>query len=143
MSKKQKMRYCGCKLRRLNISGVWNEKPKKKGRGLLKSSAGKKRPHGEERWKSAEWKRRNVGGTKKKENGKKRRRTEQEKRQKLRLRSRCRDKGKISQGHNFKANISASTKRSSYRSVRCLAWLVEKIQSARQNEIASKNSRDS
>lgn len=46
VSKKQRMRDYDYRLRRLSRSGVWNEKPKKKGRGLLKSSVGKKRRHG-------------------------------------------------------------------------------------------------
>ena len=86
MNQKQKRRNCGYRLRRLSISGGWNEKPKKRGRGLLKSSAGKKRRHENEKQKSAGWKRRNVGGMKRKGDGKKRRRIEQEKKQKQSLR---------------------------------------------------------
>lgn len=49
MSKKQRMRDYDCKLRRLSISGVRNEKPKKRRRELLKSNGGKKRRHENER----------------------------------------------------------------------------------------------
>lgn len=45
MSKKQRMRDYDCKLTKLSTNGVWNEKPKKRGRGLLKSSGGKKKRH--------------------------------------------------------------------------------------------------
>lgn len=43
------MRDCGSKLKKLSMSGVWNEKLKKRGRGLLKSSGGKKKRHENER----------------------------------------------------------------------------------------------
>lgn len=134
------MRDYACKLRRLSKSGVWNEKPKNRGRGLLKSSGGKRRRHENERLKSAEWKRRNVGGTKKRKGGKKRRRSEREKRQKQKFRQRGRGKEKFSQGHNFRGSTSASTKRNSCKSLWCLT---EKIQSELQNEIESKNLRSS
>ena len=49
VSKKQRMRDYDCRLRRLSIRGVHNEKPKKRVTGLLKSSDGKRRQRENER----------------------------------------------------------------------------------------------
>lgn len=77
---------------------------------------------------------------KKKEDGKKRRRIERGKKLRLSLRPQSRGKELPNQDHNFKASTSASTKRSSCKSLQNLAG---KIQNEPQSGIASNNSRGS